>query len=177
MFASDITSKLIYSFWSECIRLYENNIGTFEDIDKVCKFGFGHKRGAFEAMDEIGLDRVADDLKILFERTKDKRFSVPKLLVKLNDERKLGEKTGAGFYSYSKKDSKELEDKNAIYKGCLTGIRKVGVVGFGLMGRGIVQVVSESGFEIVVRETSQDLLNIGTGFIEKILAGKIEKGK
>ena len=50
-------------------RLYDNNIATFENIDKVCKFDFGHKRRAFETMDEIGLDRVVDDLKILFERT------------------------------------------------------------------------------------------------------------
>ena len=177
MFASEIVSKLIYSFWSESIRLYENNIGTFEDIDKVCKFGFGHPRGPFEAMDEIGLDTIADDLKILFERTKDKRFCVPGILAELNREKRLGKKTGAGFYNYSKKDLMELEDRNAINKGCLTGIRKVGVVGFGSMGRGIVQVVSESGFEVIVRETSQDLLNIGTGFIEKMLTGKIEKGR
>ncbi len=55
-------------------------------------------------------------------------------------------------------------------------IRKVGVVGCGLMGSGIAQVSAMSGFFTVVREVSQDLLSKGMASIEKSLAKFVEKG-
>ena len=56
-------------------------------------------------------------------------------------------------------------------------IRKVGVVGCGLMGAGIAQVAAQSGFETVVREVSQDLLDKGMARIEAQLAKDVAKGK
>src|SRR5215210_1361780 len=56
-------------------------------------------------------------------------------------------------------------------------IRKVGVVGCGLMGAGIAQVCAQSGFETVVREVSQELLDKGVGRIESILQKDVTKGK
>ncbi len=55
-------------------------------------------------------------------------------------------------------------------------IRKVGVVGCGLMGSGIAQVSAMSGFPTVVREVSDELLSAGVGRIEKSLAKFVEKG-
>jgi 3-hydroxybutyryl-CoA dehydrogenase len=55
-------------------------------------------------------------------------------------------------------------------------IRKVGVVGCGLMGSGIAQVAAMSGFPTVVREVSQPLLDKGLAGIEKSLAKFVEKG-
>jgi 3-hydroxybutyryl-CoA dehydrogenase len=55
-------------------------------------------------------------------------------------------------------------------------IRKVGVVGCGLMGSGIAQVSAMAGFPTVVREVSDDLLKRGLGIIEKSLAKFVEKG-
>lgn len=55
-------------------------------------------------------------------------------------------------------------------------IRKVGVLGCGLMGAGIAQVAASAGFETVVKEVSNDLINKGFGGIEKSLAKFAEKG-
>lgn len=55
-------------------------------------------------------------------------------------------------------------------------IRKVGVVGCGLMGSGIAQVAATAGFPTVVREVSQELLDKGLGSIEKSLSKIVEKG-
>ena len=44
-------------------------------------------------------------------------------------------------------------------------IRKVGVVGCGLMGSGIAQVAAMAGFPTVVREVSQELLSKGLASI------------
>ena len=99
---SNILNKLIYPFWADSIRLYENGISIFEDIDKVCKFGFGHPKGPFQMMDEIGLDTVYQGLRSLFDDTGDKRFKVPEVLRKMVEEGILGKKTGKGFYTYKK---------------------------------------------------------------------------
>lgn len=56
-------------------------------------------------------------------------------------------------------------------------IRKVGVVGCGLMGSGIAQVAATAGFPTVVREVSQALLDKGLASIEKSLAKFVEKGE
>jgi 3-hydroxybutyryl-CoA dehydrogenase len=56
-------------------------------------------------------------------------------------------------------------------------IRKVGVLGCGLMGAGIAQVAAASGRDVVVREVSQELLDKGFGGIDKSLAKFVEKGK
>jgi 3-hydroxybutyryl-CoA dehydrogenase len=55
-------------------------------------------------------------------------------------------------------------------------IKKVGVLGCGLMGAGIAQVSASAGFETVVREVSEDLIKKGFAGIEKSLARFAEKG-
>ena len=55
-------------------------------------------------------------------------------------------------------------------------IKKVGVVGCGLMGSGIAQVCAAAGFETVVREVSPEVVSKGLAGIEKNLARLVEKG-
>jgi 3-hydroxybutyryl-CoA dehydrogenase len=56
-------------------------------------------------------------------------------------------------------------------------IKRVGVVGCGLMGSGIAQVCAEAGYPVIVREVSEELLKKGLGKIESFLAKGVEKGK
>ena len=55
-------------------------------------------------------------------------------------------------------------------------IKKVGVLGCGLMGSGIAQVCAQAGFPTAVREVSQELMEKGLKGIEKNLARLVEKG-
>ena len=55
-------------------------------------------------------------------------------------------------------------------------MKKVGVLGCGLMGAGIAQVAASAGFETVVKEVSDELINKGFSGIEKSLAKFAEKG-
>lgn len=57
------------------------------------------------------------------------------------------------------------------------GMKKVGVVGCGLMGSGITQVVAEAGYAVIVREVDRALLDKGLGMITKNLGRAVEKGK
>jgi len=56
-------------------------------------------------------------------------------------------------------------------------IRKVGVLGAGLMGSGIAEVAAKSGYETVVREINEELGRKGIARIEGSLAKAVEKGK
>ena len=55
-------------------------------------------------------------------------------------------------------------------------IRKVGVLGCGLMGAGIAQTAESAGYETIVREVSEDVIAKGFAGIEKSLAKFAEKG-
>ena len=55
-------------------------------------------------------------------------------------------------------------------------IKKVGVLGCGLMGSGIAQVAATAGFEVTVLEVEQKYLDKGFAAIEKSLAKFSEKG-
>ena len=59
----------------------------------------------------------------------------------------------------------------------MAALKRVGVVGCGLMGAGIAQVSAQSGIETWVREVDQALLDKGLGRIRKFLEDGIAKGK
>ena len=59
----------------------------------------------------------------------------------------------------------------------MSDIRTVGVVGCGLMGRGIAQICAAAGYDTVVREVNDDLLAKGLGAVSKQLDRAVEKGK
>jgi len=56
-------------------------------------------------------------------------------------------------------------------------IRRVGVVGCGLMGSGIVEVAARAGYDVVVREVTDDLLRAGLGRVEGSMRRGVERGK
>lgn len=56
-------------------------------------------------------------------------------------------------------------------------INKVGVVGAGIMGAGIAQVCAQSGYQTIISEINQQLLDKGLGTIKTFLTRGVEKGK
>jgi len=56
-------------------------------------------------------------------------------------------------------------------------IKKVGVVGCGVMGSGIAQLCAQSGYQVVVSEINEELLHKGVAAIERIVARSVEKGR
>jgi 3-hydroxybutyryl-CoA dehydrogenase len=56
-------------------------------------------------------------------------------------------------------------------------IRKVGVLGCGLMGSGIAEVAARSGYETVVREVTEELVDKGVQKIGGSLGKAVERGK
>jgi len=59
----------------------------------------------------------------------------------------------------------------------MTDIKRVGVLGCGLMGSGIAQTAAMAGYDTTVRDVSQAIWDKARGGIEKSLAKFVEKGK
>lgn len=56
-------------------------------------------------------------------------------------------------------------------------IKKIGVVGCGLMGSGIAQIAAQAGLDVVVREVDDSACAKGQGKIDKFLGKAVAKGK
>jgi len=56
-------------------------------------------------------------------------------------------------------------------------IKNVGVVGCGIMGSGIVQVCAQSGYNVIVSEISDEILEKGLKSIDSILGRSVDKGR
>jgi len=56
-------------------------------------------------------------------------------------------------------------------------IREVGVVGCGLMGAGIAQVAAQAGYDTIVRELNEELLEKGLGRISAFLDKGVARKK
>jgi 3-hydroxybutyryl-CoA dehydrogenase len=55
-------------------------------------------------------------------------------------------------------------------------IKRVGVIGCGTMGRGITQVCAQSGYQVMVSEINDELLNKGLSLINSALTRRVAKG-
>lgn len=56
-------------------------------------------------------------------------------------------------------------------------IKRVGIVGSGIMGSGVAEVASKAGFEVTLRSRSEDAAKSMVAGLEKSLAKQVEKGK
>ncbi len=59
----------------------------------------------------------------------------------------------------------------------INSIQTIGVVGCGLMGAGIVEVCARAGYNVVVREINDELLQKGLSRVKGSMAKGVEKGK
>jgi 3-hydroxybutyryl-CoA dehydrogenase len=56
-------------------------------------------------------------------------------------------------------------------------IKKIGVLGAGLMGRGIAQVAAQAGFEVIMRDIEDRFVEAGLNAIDSFLTVSVEKKK
>ncbi|KAH1170275.1 hydroxyacyl-coenzyme A dehydrogenase, mitochondrial [Mauremys mutica] len=96
-----VVNRLLVPYLMEAVRLYERGDASKEDIDVAMKLGAGYPMGPFELLDYVGLDTskyIIDGWYLL--EPNNPLFAPSPLLNKLVEERKMGKKTGEGFYKY-----------------------------------------------------------------------------
>ena len=100
-----IVNRVARHYYLESLKLVEDKIASFEDIDRVME-STGFKMGPFKLMDLIGMDINLSVSKQLYEASGYlKRFKPSIIQEQLVKNGKLGKKTMEGFYLYpNKKD-------------------------------------------------------------------------
>jgi 3-hydroxybutyryl-CoA dehydrogenase len=96
-----IANRILMPMINEAIySLYEGVAGV-EEIDTVMKLGMAHPMGPLQLADFIGLDVCHSILKVLHEGFGNPKYAPCPLLVNMVTAKKLGVKSGEGFYKYS----------------------------------------------------------------------------
>lgn len=96
-----IVNRLLVPYLLEAIRLHERGDASKEDIDMAMKLGAGYPMGPFELVDYVGLDTTKFIIDGWHEMDgKNPLFQPSSALNKLVGEKKLGKKSGEGFYKY-----------------------------------------------------------------------------
>ncbi|TCZ74449.1 3-hydroxyacyl-CoA dehydrogenase family protein [Flaviaesturariibacter aridisoli] len=102
-----IANRILMPMINEAIySLYEGVAGV-EEIDTVMKLGMAHPMGPLQLADFIGLDVCLSILRVLYDGFGNPKYAPCPLLVNMVTAKKLGAKSGEGFYTYTP-GSKEL---------------------------------------------------------------------
>jgi len=96
-----VANRILMPMINEAIySLYEGVAGVTE-IDTVMKLGMAHPMGPLQLADFIGLDVCLSILYVLHDGFGNPKYAPCPLLVNMVQAKKLGIKTGEGFYSYT----------------------------------------------------------------------------
>ena len=94
------SSRLGLALGLEAIRMLEQGVASAPDIDKAMELGYRHPMGPLKLTDLIGLDVRLGIAEYLHSRL-GPSFEPPQLLRQMVAERRLGKKTGRGFYDWN----------------------------------------------------------------------------
>jgi 3-hydroxybutyryl-CoA dehydrogenase len=96
-----IANRILMPMINEAIySLYEGVAGV-EEIDTVMKLGMAHPMGPLQLADFIGLDVCLSILNVLHDGFGNPKYAPCPLLVNMVTAKKLGVKSGEGFYMYT----------------------------------------------------------------------------
>ncbi len=98
--AGFIVNALLFPYLNNAVRLAEQGVASFEDIDLAMKGGCGFPMGPFALLDLVGLDTSLAILDALYEEFRDPNYAAVPLLRRMVAANKLGRKSKQGFYSY-----------------------------------------------------------------------------
>jgi 3-hydroxybutyryl-CoA dehydrogenase len=106
-----IANRILMPMINEAIySLYEGVAGV-EEIDTVMKLGMAHPMGPLQLADFVGLDVCLSILHVLHDGFGNPKYAPCPLLTNMVTAKKLGVKTGEGFYTYMA-GSKDLKVSN-----------------------------------------------------------------
>ncbi|OGD56491.1 hypothetical protein A3K78_11235 [Candidatus Bathyarchaeota archaeon RBG_13_52_12] len=100
-----IVNRILITYLNEAAKLLEQGYSK-EQVDAAMQFKVGMPMGPFMLADLIGLDITYNILKV-FEESLGSAYKVAKPIQHLFTQRKLGRKTGEGFYIYGKPEVNE----------------------------------------------------------------------
>lgn len=112
-----IINRLFIPLVHEACYVMESENLTQEQIDSAVRFKLGFPMGIFELADFTGLDVIHKATTEMYSRDKQVIRPHPKI-EQLYNEKKLGQKSGEGFYPYSKEKYERVELNEELASKC-----------------------------------------------------------
>jgi 3-hydroxybutyryl-CoA dehydrogenase len=99
-----IVNRILIPLLNDCVRVLDEADVRPEDMDKAMTNGAGWPLGPCALVDLIGIDVHVHASEALHAKLGEPRMAPPERLVQMRREGRLGRKTGAGFFTYPRKD-------------------------------------------------------------------------
>ena len=112
-----IINRLFIPMVHEACYLQDRTNATLEEIDSAVKFKLGFPMGIFELADFTGMDVIHKATVEMHLRDK-KVINPHKTVEKMFDEKKLGQKSGEGYYKYSDDKYERVELSEELAQKC-----------------------------------------------------------
>jgi len=97
-----ISNRVLMPMINEAIFALMEGVASAQDIDTVMKLGMNHPMGPLTLADFIGLDVCLAIMEVLYNGYNDSKYRPCPLLKKMVAAKKLGRKSGEGFFKYDK---------------------------------------------------------------------------
>lgn len=96
-----VANRILMPMINEAIYTLFEGVAGVQEIDTVMKLGMAHPMGPLQLADFIGLDVCLSILNVLYEGFGNPKYAPCPLLVNMVTAKKLGIKSGEGFYDYA----------------------------------------------------------------------------
>jgi 3-hydroxybutyryl-CoA dehydrogenase len=96
-----IVNRILIPLLNDCVRVLDEAAVTPEDLDKAMTKGAGWPMGPCALVDLVGIDVHVHASEALYEKLREERMAPPERLVEMQEQGRLGRKSGRGFFDYT----------------------------------------------------------------------------
>jgi len=111
-----LANRLLMPMINEAIYALHESVGGVNEIDTIMKLGMSHPMGPLQLADFIGLDVCHSIMMVLYNGFGNTKYAPCPLLTNMVNAKKLGVKTGEGFYDYSAGTKELVVSKSFLNK-------------------------------------------------------------
>ena len=151
-----IVNRCNRPFGLEALKLLQERVATFDQIDRACRLGGGFRMGPFELMDLVGVDVGLDVSRSFYEQSfGEPRWRPSPITVKTVAAGRLGRKAGRGYYEYPASGDHRPADPDPPPVGGGDGV--VVIAGETPLAEQLREAAGEAGWAVVDPLEAQEL--------------------